>query len=96
MIEESNVSVSRSVSMNQERKCIITNGVCINGCETKTIKVSVRRRIQNKKTLLWSDRSRKVDKLIRFCVRKLPEQANLINSGKIETEQGGSENARLE
>ena len=36
------------------------------------------------------------EKLTNSRVRKLPEQANLINSGKIETEQGGSENARLE
>ena len=77
--EESNLSVSRSVGVNNEMRCIIKNGVCSNGCDTKTIKVSVKKRVQNKKTLLWSDRSRKVDKFI--CVKKYSEHANLANSG---------------
>ena len=78
------MSVSRSVGVNNEMKCTIKNGICNNGCETKTIKVSVKKRVQNKKTLLWSDRSRKVEKFI--CVRKFSEHANLADSGIKERE----------
>ena len=87
--------VGRSVGEYYEKSghCLITKGVCRNGCETKTIKVSVKKRVQNKKTLLWSDRSRKVNKLI--CVKGHPERANLDNSGLTGSEKSGSENARL-
>ena len=59
----------------ENRKCIITNGVCCDGCNIKTIQISVKKRVQNKKTLLWSDRSRKVTKPI--CVRGDSGRANL-------------------
>ena len=59
-----NVSVSVSTSIN----CMITDGKCINGCEIKMIKVSSRKRVQNKKTKLWYDRTMKITKPI--CVRQ--------------------------
>ena len=82
------------VNNSEDRKCIITNGICCNGCLTKTIQVSVKRRVQNKKTLLWSDRSRKITKPI--CVRGNSGRANLVNSGDRANgrNERGSENAR--
>ena len=81
--EESTKSVGLSdgmiMSSSEERKCVITNGICCNGCITKNIQVSVKRRVQNKKTLLWSDRSRKVTKPI--CVRGGSGHVSLANSG---------------
>ena len=58
----------------------------------KNIQISVKRRVQNKKTLLWSDRSKKVTKPI--CVRGNSGRANLVNSGDRAREMSGSENAR--
>ena len=57
-----------SVSVSTEDNCVITDGICKNGCEIKLIKVSSRKRVQNKKTKLWYDRSMKITKPI--CVRR--------------------------
>ena len=37
----------------QQLECIISDGVCVNGCVVKLISCTVRKRAQNKKTLLW-------------------------------------------
>ena len=64
---------------NDSSKCVITDGKCINGCVMKNITITVKRRTQNKKTLLWYDRSKKITKLI--CVKKKPDRSNLANGG---------------
>ena len=54
--------------------------------------ISVKRRVQNKKTLLWSDRSCKITKPI--CMRGSSGHANLDNYGDRAKVVRGSENAR--
>ena len=69
-------SVCMSVRNDEQPECNIVNGICVNGCIVKTISYTAKRRVQNKKTLLWYDRSRKITKPI--CVRKrINEQTNL-------------------
>ena len=66
-------SVYMSVKSDQQTECNVVNGICV-----KTISYTVKRRVHNKKTLLWYDRSRKITKPI--CVRKrINEQTNLAN-----------------
>ena len=93
---ESMKYVSLSVSSDQKdieaKKCIIIDGVCCNGCTIKNIKISVKKRVQNKKKLLWSDRSRKITKPI--CVRGSSDPANLVNTGDRASEMSGSEDPR--
>ena len=60
------------------QECNIVKGVCRNGCIVRTISYTVRRRVQNKKTLLWYDRSKKISKFV--CVKKSSIRANLTNS----------------
>ena len=77
---------------NDSLKCVITDGKCINGCVMKNITITVKKRTQNKKTLLWYDRSKKITKPI--CVKKKPDLSNLANSGENQEVEKGSENAR--
>ena len=78
-VENVSLSVSTNQVDNESGKCIITDGECCNGCQIKNIKITVKRRVQNKKTLLWSDRSRKITKPI--CIGGSSEHANLVNNG---------------
>ena len=56
-------SVYTSVKSDQQAECNVVNGICV-----KTISYTVKRRVHNKKTLLWYDRSRKITKPT--CLRK--------------------------
>ena len=77
---------------NDSVRCVITDGKCINGCVMKNITITVKRRTQNKKTLLWYDRSKKITKPI--CVKKKSDLSNLAKSGENQEVKKGSENAR--
>ena len=66
----------RDQGTNQE--CEVAKGVCRNGCKVRTISYTVKKRVQNKKTLLWYDRSKKISKFV--CVRESSNRANLANS----------------
>ena len=60
------------------QECEVVKGVCRNGCKVRTISYTVKKRVQNKKTLLWYDRSKKISKFV--CVRESSNRANLANS----------------
>ena len=60
------------------QECEVAKGVCRNGCKVRTISYTVKKRVQNKKTLLWYDRSKKISKFV--CVRESSNRANLANS----------------
>ena len=57
------------MSVSMENKCVISDGVCSNGCDIKRIQVTSRRRMQNKKTKLWYDRNVKITKPI--CIKRM-------------------------
>ena len=74
-------SVSVSVPDSGRQDCKIVDGKCVNGCKTKTISYTVKKRVRNKKTLLWYDRSVKITKPI--CMKtKNDAQSNLAKGSE--------------
>ena len=73
---DQDVSVCGSVTNDNKQECKIIDGVCINGCRTRTISYTIKKRVMNKKTLLWYDRSVRITKPI--CVKtRYDAQSNL-------------------
>ena len=73
---DQDVSVCGSVTNDDKQECKIMDGVCINGCRTRTISYTIKKRVMNKKTLLWYDRSVRITKSI--CVKtRYDAQSNL-------------------
>ena len=77
--------VSMSVGMNN--KCVISDGICSNGCNIKFIQVTSRRRTQNKKTKLWYDRNVKITKPI--CIKRQAGTKTVGDKGGSESEMNG-------
>ena len=60
-------SVCVSVPSIERQECEKVDGRCVNSCNTKTISYTAKKRVINKKTLLWYDRSVRITKP--FCVK---------------------------